>query len=61
MVDAPWFMSFYLFVLGLWAGHAIEAWAWRARGDHPYMNRRESGGRLYIVRRAHPQMRIENE
>lgn len=34
-------------VIGRWA----EAEQWRHKGDHEYMNRKESGGRLYTVQR----------
>ena len=43
------------FALGLVVGATIVTWLadrrWRAVGDHPYMNRIESGGHLYIVKR----------
>ena len=34
-------------VFGMWARDS----RWREKGEHEYMNRMASGGRLYIVRR----------
>jgi hypothetical protein len=39
------------FLLGLIAGALAERRIWRLKGDHSYMNRHESSGRLYIVKR----------
>ena len=39
------------FLVGLLLGTAGEAQRWREKGDHAYMNRKESGGRLYHVKR----------
>jgi len=39
------------FIGGLWLGSYLQARLWRGKGDHEYMNRMESGGNLYIVRR----------
>lgn len=45
-------------VIALWGfvlGGLIGTWGrdriWRQKGDHPYMNRMASGGRLYQVKR----------
>ena len=49
-----WYMVFSAFVVGfwagLWAGSYLEAIQWRRKGDHDYMNRKESGGKLYNVK-----------
>lgn len=37
--------------IGVWLGAWLEAKQWQAKGNHPYMNRKESGGALYQVRR----------
>ena len=39
-------------IAGLLLGKWAEERRWRAKGDHPYMNRTESGGRLYNVQRS---------
>ena len=46
-----WYMVAGALVVGLWAGTWLEAIQWRRKGDHEYMNRKESGGHLYTVRR----------
>ena len=37
--------------MGVMLGAWMEARRWREKGDHDYMNRKESGGRLYQVTR----------
>jgi hypothetical protein len=37
-------------LVGLIIGKQSEAALWRGKGDHPYMNRMESWGRLYFVK-----------
>ncbi len=39
------------FILGMMVGQYSEAAKWRLKGNHEYMNRMESGGRLYQVKR----------
>jgi hypothetical protein len=39
------------FIIGLGVGARLEASIWRDKGDHEYMNRMESNGNLYQVRR----------
>jgi hypothetical protein len=39
--------------LGLALGAYLEARIWRGKGDHDYMNTKESGGSLYTVKRIH--------
>lgn len=41
-------------VVGLYVGVVLEARRWREKGDHEYMNRCESAGRLYFVKRESP-------
>lgn len=45
----------YAALVGLTAGVVIGAWMearrWREKGDHDYMNTKESAGRLYTVQR----------
>ncbi len=38
------------FILGTGCGRTIEAKKWREKGDHQYMNTKESWGRLYTVK-----------
>ncbi len=38
-----------LFLFGYVLGQQMEARHWRGKGDHSYMNRMESGGKLYRV------------
>jgi len=42
-------------IVAFWLGMAVAMWGrdamWREKGDHPYMNRMESGGQLYQVKR----------
>jgi len=40
-----------IFMLGMFCGSAIRDSRWRSKGDHDYMNRMESGGKLYQIRR----------
>lgn len=40
-----------VFVAGFFSGSWGEARQWRAKGNHEYMNTKESGGSLYTVRR----------
>ncbi len=40
--------------LCFWVGTRLEAQKWRSTGDHEYMNRVESRGRLYQVKREEP-------
>jgi hypothetical protein len=50
-----WFYFLLATFIGIWVGISIgvrlESRGWRQRGDHPFMNRMESGGRLYQVKR----------
>ncbi len=41
----------FLFFFGLLLGICMEGSMWRSKGDHEYMNVKESAGRLYNVRR----------
>lgn len=38
------------FLTGMVFGKLAADRIWRRKGDHEYMNRMESGGRLYIVK-----------
>jgi len=49
--DLLFAFSMFGFPLGLALGAYLEARIWRGKGDHEYMNRKESGGRLYVVKR----------
>ena len=40
-----------LFFFGLILGVCMEGSMWRSKGDHEYMNVKESSGRLYNVRK----------
>lgn len=40
----------FAFILGTACGRSIEAKKWREKGDHEYMNTKESWGRLYTVK-----------
>ncbi len=40
----------FYFILGTGCGRVIEAKKWREKGDHEYMNIKESWGRLYTVK-----------
>jgi hypothetical protein len=48
MLVLTWVLAFGL---GCWVGQSGEARIWREKGDHEHMNRKESGGRLYQVKR----------
>jgi hypothetical protein len=39
------------FFAGSLFGRMVEARQWREKGDHEYMNTKESGGWLYTVKR----------
>ena len=39
------------FTAGLYLGGYLQAARWREKGNHDYMNRMESDGHLYIVKR----------
>lgn len=47
--------SGFLCLAGVLLGQWLEARRWRAKGDHEYMNRMESGGRLYQVKHDNPE------
>ncbi len=49
-------------ILGLMIGRIAEARRWRSKGNHLYLNRMASGGRLYEVRRE-PSLdeRVQNQ
>lgn len=44
----------FAYLIGMIFGVLAEAARWRRRGDHEYMNRIESGGKLYIVKGERP-------
>ena len=46
-----WYFILGSFIMGYYAGWYVEARLWRSYGDHEYMNRKESGGKLYQVKR----------
>ena len=46
-----WGVILLAFALGGKFGMWMEARRWREKGDHDYMNRMESGGHLYQVKR----------
>ena len=46
-----WWLYVLAFGIGGWFGLWSEARKWREKGDHEYMNTKESGGQLYLVRK----------
>ena len=40
-----------VFCLGVITGIKLRDWRWESVGEHAYMNRMESNGRLYLVKR----------
>ena len=44
-------INIFIFCVGVCFGVWSEDRSWRERGDHEYMNRKESGGNLYQVKR----------
>jgi hypothetical protein len=56
MAVGEWVMlSFFTgLAIGLLAGMKGRDRIWRGKGDHKYMNRMESGGSLYTVKRDKP-------
>ena len=61
MSDPTTVMSVLALMIGLIMGICYGTWGearrWRTKGDHDYMNRMESGGHLYQVKREPPQRR----
>lgn len=49
-----WWLFIIAFAFGVLLGQRLEALKWREKGDHKYMNRMASGGRLYQVKREKP-------
>ncbi len=45
-----WWFYALVFVVGAWLGTWAEARMWREKGDHEYLNTKESAGRLYVVK-----------
>lgn len=46
-----WYAALVSLTVGVLLGVWMEARRWREKGDHDYMNCKESGGHLYQVRR----------
>ncbi len=41
----------FAFLCGVYVGMILRDGRWREKGDHPYMNKMESRGKLYQVKR----------
>jgi hypothetical protein len=52
-----WYAALISLTVGVLLGVWMEARRWREKGDHEYMNTKESGGHLYQVKREDPRGR----